>query len=194
LPMQLLVYEGMPVYHTKNTKKGKHLKLANGTFGHIAKIQFPPHVTFEESSFGVQIPSHPPDVIYIKTNSDKVMDERCPPGIVPVRPITERVNFKKATSRNFSLYATQFPLIAGFALTCEKVQGLTMDKIILTNLRGYRRACPRSSLYVALSRVRKLSDLYLTEPLTMEDLHYFRPTQSLIHELERLERLAIMSS
>ena len=49
--------------------------MANGTFGHIVKIQFPSGTTFEESTLGVRIPSHSPELIYIKVASDDIIDE-----------------------------------------------------------------------------------------------------------------------
>jgi hypothetical protein len=86
----------------------------------------------------------------------------------------------------------QIPLVPAFSLLVEKVQGLTMDSIILGPLRHDTRSSPqKTALHVATTRVKDPINMRFLEPLTMEDIEYFTPAPQLIFETRRLEQLEI---
>ena len=94
----------------------------------------------------------------------------------------------KLSGVDFSFKLRTYPLVPSFALTVEKIQGATLQGCVLGTLHHpSRTSFPPSLLYVALSRVRKLADLYLTEPLTMADIR--PPSESVTTEIARLEAL-----
>ena len=59
----------------------------------------------------------------------------------------------------------QLPLKLAYAVTIHKSQGTTLDKVILNP-----HTFTAGQLYVALSRVKNIQDLYLTRPLRPGDL------------------------
>jgi ATP-dependent DNA helicase PIF1 len=61
----------------------------------------------------------------------------------------------------------QFPLKLGWALTIHKSQGLTLKNIYLDTGRG---AFDSGQIYVALSRVRNIENIYLKQPITNREL------------------------
>ena len=78
-----------------------------------------------------------------------------------------------------------FPFIGANALTPEKLQGVTLDfKLFMGPLdrHGFSESC----LYVAYSRVRRLEDLVLSTPLTMEYLRKFTPPMAVLMEMKGL--------
>ena len=71
----------------------------------------------------------------------------------------EMVKSRFMVMRNFYVYRKQFPLILAYAVTIHKCQGLSLDCAIV-DLSD--RVFSAGMAYVALSRVRSLSGLYLT--------------------------------
>lgn len=62
----------------------------------------------------------------------------------------------------------QLPLLPGYAITIHKAQGMTLNKAIID--RGNRGFFAHGQCYVAVSRVRRLEDLFLAQPLRPSDV------------------------
>jgi len=78
-------------------------------------------------------------------------------------------------------YFNQYPLKLAWAVTIHKSQGKTFDKIVVDLGNG---AFSPGQLYVALSRVRSLKDIFLRQPVRKNDIivdnrimSYFRQKQ-----------------
>lgn len=106
------------------------------------------------------------------------------PRCVPICPITQ-----VSQSLGYNAERQQLPLRLAWAMTIHKCQGLTLEKAWIDlgkseNVTGMT--------YVALSRVRNLSDLVL-KPLTFERLQAAKKSPNLqyrISEEHRLDRLS----
>ena len=72
----------------------------------------------------------------------------------------ERVRSKFMLMKSFFVYRKQFPLILAFAVTIHKCQGLSLDSAIVDLSE---KVFSPGMAYVAMSRVRSLDGLYLTE-------------------------------
>lgn len=97
---------------------------------------------------------------------------------------------------NMSVTRYQVPVTPAWAITDYKVQGSTCDAVTLDLHRqsissrdrsSHKRYC---SCYVQLSRVRSLQDLYLLQPVTLEDLNG-KPDKLLVVEDQRIAQLAM---
>jgi hypothetical protein len=76
----------------------------------------------------------------------------------------------------------QVPINLSLAITGHKLQGMTLDILILSEIN-----LKANWLYVLLSRVTTLQGLYLMKPLTME--MFKAPSRNLRRELEWLRCL-----
>jgi hypothetical protein len=84
-------------------------------------------------------------------------------------------------NRQFKKSLKQIMVVPAFAITTDKSQGTTVSASIIGSQKdSNRKGPPNSILYVALSRVTDPSKMTLTEPLTMDLVNQFKPSEQLI--------------
>ncbi|XP_077265248.1 uncharacterized protein LOC143899122 [Temnothorax americanus] len=130
--------------------------LVNGACGILKYITFKPGTVepikiwldFHNDRVGVE--QRRP---YIKYMSENCI-EMC---LVPLSRISVILNVNDRMG--YQIIREQFPITPAEALTIHKSQGQTYEKVCIDLRNNYRMT--RSMLYVALSRVTKISDLYI---------------------------------
>ena len=140
--LELLMIEGMKIMFIKNDGYKNGMRWVNGTFGKIKKIVYRENLNM----------------------IDYVIVEIQGKGDVDVRrektQISDSVNFGITDNNNLEVIELeQFPFVPSYAITIDKSQGLTLDKIAVVLGRNNRP----NQIYVALSRVRSLSDIILLD-------------------------------
>ena len=184
LAFQLHLKIGAKVMLTSNIDIGD--KLINGQIGTIA------HIT--EENMIVKI-------IYVVFDNEnvgmnKMKSDRCAKDLnaVPIERVTTdiRTNEKKLSSP--IIKRTQFPLMLSWGCTVHKVQGLSLDKIVVSFELLRQRAFNSGQIYVALSRVTSLEGLFLigkynpnaicVDKKAVQEYQYLREHQSFNLETE----------
>lgn len=96
----------------------------------------------------------------------------------------EYVLIDKELSKEVVGTYTQLPVKLGFAVTCHKAQGVTVDEAVIDFDRGVFEC---GQAYVALSRVKSLEGIHLCQPLKMTDFridadvkNYFRESNKTV--------------
>jgi hypothetical protein len=131
----------------------------------------------------------PPACVLVRQETSKhPAFEDLEAAVVPVFPIERSINIQK-----YSVRRRRVPMCSAFSLTDYKVQGLTLTTAVLdlkdnSTVRGQNKHKKYCSIYVQLSRLRSLDDLYLLREINMSDLR-FRPHNGLLAEMERLGAL-----
>ena len=84
---------------------------------------------------------------------------------------------------NCTVKRTQFPLTLAWACTVHKVQGLTLDRIVVSFELHKQKYFNYGQIYVALSRVKSLNDLFI---LGTFDKKHIRADERVHEEYKRL--------
>ena len=74
-----------------------------------------------------------------------------------------------------TVHRTQFPLMLAFACTVHKFQVMTLPSIVVSFNLTRQRKFSYGQLYVSLSRVKSLENLYIEGDVTKEDLNQHMP-------------------
>ncbi|CAF4200146.1 unnamed protein product [Rotaria sordida] len=207
LPGYLPLVPGMPVLLTENV--ATELGLSNGTRGIFRQL------VYDESSEDVryQDKNFPPNTKFITQPKYALVEF---PGckldnklaelqskIVPIA-ISEQTflfdakellpeNVAKAAKINkkttkLTVKRKALPLIPAYSMTTYKSQGQTLGKIIV-DLVMPPGPIELASVYVPLSRVKRLDDLLIIRPFEFGTLQV-KPSTAQIEELKRLDKIA----
>ncbi|CAM4981967.1 unnamed protein product [Rotaria socialis] len=207
LPGYLPLVPGMPVLLTENM--ATELGLSNGTRGIFRQL------VYEESSADIQFqdknfPTNTkfitqPKYALVEFPNSKLDSElaELQPKIIPI-PISEQTflfdvkellaeNVAKAAKINkkptkISIKRKALPLIPVYSMTTHKSQGQTLGKIII-DLVMPPGPVEVASVYVPLSRVKRLDDLLIIRPFEFAALQV-KPSAAQREELKRLDRIA----
>ncbi|POM79673.1 LOW QUALITY PROTEIN: Hypothetical protein PHPALM_2596 [Phytophthora palmivora] len=193
---------GMPIQITQNIRAAK--LVANGTLGRLESILYHPGTTFrlvhdKEAnmtfltdllllcSFGLIVG------LLHDAYSGVMMPTYFP--YFSTRNHTMRAIFRFLALQIVCLVRyriQQFPLVCAVSSTIYKVQGETLDNMVVTE---WRSACARTNKreqpYLLVSRVTSRSAFVALSPLIDDIIRWARPSQAALDEEVRLENLSI---
>lgn len=140
--------KGAKIMLTTSNRRGGY---ANGDFAVINGIDGNKvSVTLDKNGCTVELPEYPNQVVNYRY--EMKYDEK-QHKLTRITPYVQKTK--------------QYPIKLAYAFTIHKSQGQTYDKVVL-DLNSHIFA--PGQLYVALSRVKSLSGLFLTKPLTYSDI------------------------
>ena len=206
LPGYLPLVPGMPVLLTENI--ATELGLSNGTKGifrqlvfdnssnicDFAKKLFPDNtrfitkpkyalVEFPKCKVETALTMLKPKIIPIFVSEQTFsfdLDELLP------RVASKAAKFTKRSTK-ITVKRTALPLVPAFSITTHKSQGQTLSKIII-DLVMPPGPMELASIYVPLSRVKRLEDLIILRPFP-QDVLQLKPNNAQLEELNRLDTI-----
>ena len=173
LPGFLPLYVGMPVV-LKNRNISTDLGITNGCQGNI-RHYYTNMMTITKQPYCI--------CILVEFPESKVDIPGLPLHYFPIVPVkttfTTQITTDNAEKITIKISRSQLPIQPAFAVTGHSAEGKTLPKV-LTNLNegGF-------GAYVAASRARSRHGLYITEPISLNDLNKPIP-YNLLQESNRL--------
>ena len=199
----------MPVMITKRIPELEAIKcISNGTLGFI--IGFIHHgsstpcmspdyvdnddlfnVTLTDNNVTVKRFKQNPAYILFKVRGCKrQLVNGYPIGVVAIPLATYQTKFTLPNAKaQMTMAITTFPIIPAYAMTPEKLQGVTLENELFISALSNRSP---QILYVVFSRVRSLNKILLTQRLSLEYVRKFVPPEDIVKIMkELLDRINI---
>ena len=107
-----------------------------------------------------------------------------PIGVVAIPLATYQTKFTLPNAKAMTTMAiTTFPIIPAYAMTPEKLQGVTLDNELFISVLSNRSP---QILYVVFSRARSLNKILLTQRLSLEYVRKFVPPEDIVNIMKDL--------
>ena len=132
-------------------------RLINGLMGTVMRIDVNPN-------------TKKPNVIYIKFDDNEAGKNAIAKypntfarehQAVPIQPVLTRIRVRPGKASSPEIQRTQFPLTLAWACTVHKVQGLTMENVVISFDLIKQKSFNYGQVYVALSRSTSLQGIHI---------------------------------
>ena len=124
-----------------------------------------------------------PSVIYIKFDDKKagstfIQARGTINGAVPIEPVLSKIRVHPFKPSSPEIQRIQFPITLAWACTIHKVQGLTLQNVVISFKLNKQKSFNNGQVYVALSRATSLQGLHVLDPINK---HHIK-TDSRVHD------------
>ena len=177
LHKELMIKKGAHVMLTTNIDKED--RLINGFIVTVRKIQFESS-TMTPSKIYIAFDDPKAGLNAIHKSSDQFAKDN---KVVPIERVLTKNKISQQSCTSPVIERTQFPLTLSWVSTIHKVQGLTVDKLVVSFQLNRQKSFGYGQIYVALSRVTSLSGLYIIGDL---DPKHIKADERVKKEYERL--------
>ena len=156
-------------------------RLINGQMGTVVKIDLNSHkdptvlyIKFDDVKAGE---------ISINTSTDSFARQN---HVVPIEPILAKIKVRPGKPSSPEIQRVQFPVALAWECTVHKVQGLTLENIIVSLELRKQKFFNYGQIYVALSRATSLQGLFILGKLESK---HIKANPKVKEEYERLRNL-----
>ena len=156
-------------------------RLINGQLGTVVKVSVR-NVTNKPSTIFVKFDDNNAGASAIRNSSFNFARENT---LVSIQPVLARIKVRPGRASSPEIQRLQFPLTLTWACTVHKVQGLTLDNIVVSFDLRQQRYFNYGQVYVALSRATSLNGLHILG--TFESKH-IQANPKVQEEYDRLRK------
>ena len=162
-------------------------RLINGQMGTIAKID-------------INQITQKPSIIYIKFDdrlAGNTLINKCnnqfakENGLVPIKRLLTRIKVRPGKPSSPEIQRMQFPIALAWACTVHKVQGLTLDKVVISFDLFKQRYFNFGQVYVAISRSKTLQGIHVLGQIKHK---YVKINPKVHEEYDRLRNIEATNS
>ncbi|CAB3982975.1 ATP-dependent DNA helicase PIF1-like [Paramuricea clavata] len=160
-------------------------RLINGQLDTVIRVSVD-NVSNKPSTVFVKFDDCDAGISAIRNSSSSFAREN---NLVPIKPVLARIKVRPGKPSSPEMQRLQFPVTLAWACTVHKVQGLTLDNIVISFDLKKQRYFNYGPVYVALSRATSLNGLHIlgkleskhipANPKVQEEYERLRETSSL---------------
>lgn len=110
-------------------------------------------------------------------------------NVVPITPVLTKIKIRSGKASSTEIQRVQFPVTVAWACTVHKVQGLTLNKVVISIDLVKQRQFNYGQIYVALSRAVSLNTLYILGKIESK---HIKTSLKVLEEYERLRRESVL--
>ena len=181
LDIKIIIKENARVMLTTNVDISD--RLINGQLGTVIKISVD-NISNKPCTIFVKFDDRNAGVSAIRNSSDSFARKN---SLVPIQPVLARIKVRPGKPSSPEIQRLQFPLTLAWACTVHKVQGLTLDNIVVSFDLKKQKYFNYGQVYVALSRATSLNGLHILG--TLESKH-IRASPKVQEEYKRLREIS----
>ncbi|CAB3995466.1 Hypothetical predicted protein [Paramuricea clavata] len=184
LDFEIQMKEGARIMLTTNINIQD--RLINGQMGTVVKIQVNE--------------SNKPTILYIKfddENAGKTLINSSANSfarenhLVPIEPVLAKIKVRPGKPSSPEIHRIQFPVALSWACTVHKVQGLTLENVVVSLELHKQRSFNYGQIYVALSRATSLQGLHILGEIQSK---HIKANPKVHKEYERLRNSCLIAS
>ncbi|KAH7904557.1 hypothetical protein BJ138DRAFT_1018981 [Hygrophoropsis aurantiaca] len=164
---------GMPLVVTENIASSS--KIVNGSEGILRDVRY----SLDDAGHRIA------ECAYVYIEGSEIHLPGLDKGVVPVFPTTQNFKYFKPAGGSFTISRKQLPLLPGWSCVDYKVQGRSMQRVIV----DLCSATKLSNVYVMLSRSPSLQNLAILQEFSSRKI-FQSLSQELRDELARLDKLS----
>ncbi|CAB4007412.1 ATP-dependent DNA helicase PIF1 [Paramuricea clavata] len=177
LDTKILIKENARIMLTTNVDISD--RLINGQLGTVIRV-YVDNVSNKPSTVFVKFDDCNAGISAIQNSSSSFAREN---NLVPIKPVLARIKVRPGKPSSPEMQRLQFPVTLAWACTVHKVQGLTLDNIVVSFDLKKQRYFNYGQVYVALSRATSLNGLHILGKLESK---HIRANPKVQEEYERL--------
>ena len=110
--------------------------------------------------------------------------------MVPIEPVLAKIKIRPGKASSPEIQRAQFPVTLAWACTVHKVQGLTLENVVISSNLIRQRACNYEQIYVALSRSTSLQGMHI---LGQIESKHVKANPKVSEEYQRLRKECTIS-
>ena len=110
--------------------------------------------------------------------------------VVPIEPVLAKIKIRPGKASSPEIQRVQFPVTLAWACTIHKVQGLTLENIVISFNLIKQRAFNYGQIYVALSRSTSLQGVHI---LGQIESKHVKANPKVCEEYQRLRNECMIS-
>jgi len=162
-------------------------RLINGKIGTVIKIDVNQN-TGKPTIIYIKFEDHKAGKNLIEKSSNLFVREN---NAVPIEPILARIKVRPGKPSSPEIQRVQFPITLAYAVTIHKVQGLSLQQVVISFQLFKQRSFNYGQIYVALSRSTSLNGINILGEIQSK---HIKADPRVDKEYERLRNMSTLNT